>query len=560
LHRRASAWYAQHDLPAEAVQHALAIPDTELAACLIEPIAYPMALQGQISTVLSWLDALPEALFHTHLLLRAYHAQLLMFTNQLETAEIYLQEIEQGAREEVPAEQARTITGWVRSLRADLAVFKGDFPLGILLARQALDSLPEVEVLPRIPAMITVVHAFLVSGDVTPDSEHELVAAEVMMRSTGSLIAMERTRILLGRLYVLQGRLRQAAATYQQGWQVLSESEAVQSSFGSFFSHFALGDLLREWNDLEAAEWHLRQGMSLVNKPLTLEPFVALLGYIAPARVQQAHGQSHTALTTLDALAQVALQRHFAPHLMTQGAAVRVQLELAQGNTTGAIHWADFSGLSLQDADVPYPRESEYLALARVRIAQGSEEGGSPFLQEVLHLLDRLQASAEANAEANARLGSVLEILVVRTLALAVQGDRTAALINLEQALVQAAPEGYIRLLVDEGAPMLDLLRQVLARSRVPGYVATLLSAFGEHHVSELPLSSARPGALVEPLTEREREVLRLLLEGDSNREIARRLIVSVNTVKRHVYNLCSKLGVQSRTQAIARARNLNLL
>jgi LuxR family maltose regulon positive regulatory protein len=170
-----------------------------------------------------------------------------------------------------------------------------------------------------------------------------------------------------------------------------------------------------------------------------------------------------------------------------------------------------------------------------------------------LHLLDRLLRDDEAKA----RLGSALEILMLRALALEAQGNRMSALSTLERALVLAAPEGYIHLFVDEGEPMLALLRLAHARSRVPGYVATLLSAFGEQHVSTFPLSSARPSPLLEPLTER--EVLHLLLAGASNREIARRLVVSVNTVKRHVYNLCSKLGVQSRTQAIARARTLNL-
>jgi LuxR family maltose regulon positive regulatory protein len=154
----------------------------------------------------------------------------------------------------------------------------------------------------------------------------------------------------------------------------------------------------------------------------------------------------------------------------------------------------------------------------------------------------------------------VLHILVLRALALEAQGDRTSALFTLERALVLAEPEGYIRLFVDEGAPMRALLRQAYARSRVSGYVVTLLSAFGEQNLSDLPLASARPGALTEPLTEREREVLHLLLEGASNRQIAQRLVLSVNTVKRHVYNLCGKLGVQSRAQAIARARSLHLL
>lgn len=122
------------------------------------------------------------------------------------------------------------------------------------------------------------------------------------------------------------------------------------------------------------------------------------------------------------------------------------------------------------------------------------------------------------------------------------------------------AYKGYLRLFVDEGPPMRALLRHAQARGIVPGYVATLLRAFGEHHVSDLPLASPRPDPLAEPLTERERDVLRLLLEGASNREIAHHLVLSVNTVKRHVYNLCGKLGVQSRSQAIIRARDLNLL
>lgn len=134
------------------------------------------------------------------------------------------------------------------------------------------------------------------------------------------------------------------------------------------------------------------------------------------------------------------------------------------------------------------------------------------------------------------------------------------ALSTLERALLLAEPEGYIRLFVDEGVPMLALLRYAYMRGIVSRYVASLLAAFGEQHPSDLPLTSVRTDSLLEPLTERERDVLRLLLEGASNREIARRLVLSVNTVKRHVYNLCGKLGVQSRTQAIIRARTLNLL
>jgi ATP/maltotriose-dependent transcriptional regulator MalT len=563
LHRRASSWYEQHDLPIEAVQHALAAPDVELAARLIEPIALPVTLHGQIYTVLGWMKALPEALIRTRPYLCVYHASLLTFTNQLEEAEARLQEAEQGAQKEISVEQAQIIMGYVLTIRGDIALFSGDIPQAVSLARQALELLPEAEVIPRAGVMATTIRAYLVSGDVTSTSEHAVAVTVSFIHTTDNLFATVSSLTLLARLHVLQGRLRQAAATYAQVVKEVPRPEVLQTAFSSLFYYFGLGDLLREWNELEAAERHLVQGMALIKETLTVEPFVAVLGYTTLARLQQARGNSSAALAALDALTHMAQQRHFATHLLAQGEAVRGQLELAQDNVRAAARWAETSGLSSEDEDLRYPREGEYLVLARVRIAQGRDDlaghgnsGTSPFLQDVLHLLDRLLQDAEAKA----RLGSVLEILVLQALALEAQGNRTSALTTLERALVLAAPEGYLRLFVDEGAPMLALLRLAYARGIRLGYVATLLSAFGEQHAPTLPPSSPRSGLLLEPLTEREREVLRLLLEGSSNREIAHRLVLSVNTVKRHVYNICGKLGVGSRAQAIVRARTLNLL
>jgi len=560
LHRRASAWYEQHELPIEAVQHALAIPNAELAARLIEPVALPLTYQGQVSTVLGWLHTLPEALVHAYPFLSLYYAAFLTLTNQLEGAEELLQAVEQQIQE-VSAEQVWILSGWVRTIRARMTFISGDIPQAVSLARQALELLPETEVLPgasalatiiRASALATTIRAYLINGDTTLATEHEVIAADAFIRTSSNLFAAVTSICLLARLYVLQGRLRQAATTFEQVAQVVSRPEVLQTVYSSLFYYFGLGDLLREWNDLDTAERHLAQGMALVNETLTVEPFVATQGYTALARLQQARGNFCEALATLDALAQLAEQRHFPQHLLIQREAVRAQLELAQGNPAAAIYWADMSGLKVSDEDLSYPREGEYLALVRVRIAQARDDPATSLLQEVLHLLNRLLRDAEAKA----RMGSVLEILVLQALALEAQGNRTSALSTLEQALLQASPEGYIRLFVDEGEPMLTLLHQAHARSRIPGYVAVLLRAFGEQVVSDLP----RPSPLAEPLTEREREVLRLLLAGASNREIARRLVLSVNTVKRHVYNLCGKLGVQSRAQAIARARDLNLL
>jgi LuxR family maltose regulon positive regulatory protein len=409
LHRRASAWYEQHELPAEAVQHALAVPDAELAARLIEPIgAYLIERHGQISTVLGWMKALPDALVGTRPLLCVYHAVLLMYTNELEAAEVRMQEAEHGLKEH-SSEQARIILGIILSIRATISLSSDDIPRAISLAQQALALLPEEEAIPRASAQVTTLRAYQVSGEVTYDTEHGVEATVASIRTSEHLIATVISICLLAHLHVLQGRLRQAEATYAQVVQAVPLPGVLQNLFSSRYYYFGRGDLLREWNDLEAAERYLAQGMALENEKLRVEPFLASLGYTALARLLQARGNTTAALATLDTWVHLAGRQHYAIHQLTKVAAVRAQLELAQGNVAAAIRWADSSGLSTGDDDLRYPRESEYLILARVRIAQGSEAGASPFLQEVLHLLDRLQVSAEANA----RLGSVLEILVV---------------------------------------------------------------------------------------------------------------------------------------------------
>ena len=248
------------------------------------------------------------------------------------------------------------------------------------------------------------VYAYQVSGDVNPATEHEVAAAAFISDNPFSMVS---SMTLLARLYIMQGRLRQAAAAYRQVMQTVQQPELLQTVPSGLLYYFGLGDLLREWNELDKAEQHLVQGMALINETLTLDPVAAMLGYTAIARLQQALGNTTAALTTLDALAQLAEQRHFAPHLMTQMETVRIQLELAQGNLAAAFRWADSSGLSTEDDDVRYPREGTYLALARVRIAQGRDDPAAPFLRDALHLLDRLFQDAQAKA----RMNSVLEIL-----------------------------------------------------------------------------------------------------------------------------------------------------
>ncbi len=553
LHRRASAWYEQHEMFAEAIQHALAASDLERAARLIEDHGISFALRGQTHTMLGWLNALPEAVIRRHARLGLYSAVMLLFTNQVEAAETRLHDLEQGLQITVPNDQERVIRGQIAILRANLLRSCGDLALALALARRALELLPETDRF-RLPALVGAAHSYLVSGDVTLTAEHVAVATVASVRASGDLFALLQSITCLARLQGLQGHLRRAASTYGEAVRVLPGQGGLQSLLGSPAYYFGLGDLLREWNELDAAERHLVEGMDLVKGTLTVFADEVTLGYIALARLQQARGEYSRALATLDAFMDLARQRHFVPQMLARGMAVRAQVELAQANLTAALRWAAGSGLSLADEDLSYPREQEYLALARVRIAEARDDPASPFLQDTLALLDRLLHDAETKT----RLSSVLEILVLRALALSAREDQKYALTTLEHALTRAEAEGYIRLFVDEGGPMRSLLRQAQARGIASDYVAQLLAAFDEQHVAG-PAISAR-STLVEPLTEREREVLHLLSTGASNREIARRLVLSVGTVKKHVYNICGKLGTQSRTQALARARGLNLV
>jgi LuxR family maltose regulon positive regulatory protein len=571
LHRRASAWFEQQDLGVEAIQHALAGGDWERAVHLIERYAWAVMFRGQLHTVLGWFNALPAAFCRTRPVLYVQHANMLMHTNQLDAAETKLLEAEQGLLPDMLAEQARLVQGMVQTTRSNISFYRGDLPRCIVLAQQALATLPETARIPRAAAIAFAAHAFLVTGDVRPAAERQVAAVAPAARAAGNRFVLLRGITLMAQLQILQGRLHAAAATYRQAPQLAPEPGGLQHLIGSAAYYFGLGDLHREWNDLAAAEEHLAGGMERILAAVTPNALYFELGSLALARLQHARGDHMGAHATLERFADLGYERGFDPLVLAHGAAMRARLSLAQGNLDAAVRWADTSGLHADDDDLSYLHEAEYLTLARIHIAQGREAEPDE-VSAALHLLDRLLAAAEAGA----RMGSAIEILSLQALALQVRGDLTAALSVLTRALALAAPESYIRLFVDEGAPMAALLHEAYARGIIPIYVAKLLAAFPDNdevtrwqgdkirtvHEQTVTLSPPHPvtPSLIEPLSERELEVLRLIADGYSNQAIADRLVVAVGTVKKHINNLYGKLDVQSRTQALVRARDLHLL
>ncbi len=330
LHRRAAAWYEHNGLMVEAISHALAAADFEQAARLIEQIALPVMIPGQVHTLLGWLKALPETLLQAPALC-IIHAAALVLINQMEAAEARLQAAEQAVQVEPLSDQAQIILGWAAAVRGNLVRFSGDLTRSAALSHQALDLLPETEFM-WIIARLNAAYAFLINGEVTPALERHLAEVIQLIRPTHNPFTLLRSMTLLARLPALQGRLKQAVATYQEAAQVAPEQPGVQVVLNSSTYYFGLGDLLREWNELEAAERHLKQGLDMLNGAMIVEAEGATLGYMALARLKQAQGDCDGALATLRALAELAQQRNFFPPLIERGTAIQARLQLMPTN------------------------------------------------------------------------------------------------------------------------------------------------------------------------------------------------------------------------------------
>jgi LuxR family maltose regulon positive regulatory protein len=360
--------------------------------------------------------------------------------------------------------------------------------------------------------------------------------------------------IVLADIQIAQGRLHEAMTTYEQALQWATEPGAPVLR-GAADMYVGMSDLLREHNDLDAAKQHLLRSRALGE--LAELPQNPYRWCVAMARIRVAQGDLDGALDLLDQ-AERLYDGNFSPNVRPV-AAWKTRVWVAQGRFGEALGWAREQGLSAED-DLSYLREFEHITLARVLLARYQGDRTDRSIHGVVGLLERLLQAAQEGG----RMGNVLEILLLQAFARQTQGDLPAALVPLERALTLAEPEGYIRIFVDEGAPMAQLLSKAAAHGMMPDYIGKLLAVFeADERKSEgksylPPVSPAQP--LIEPLSQRELEVLRLIAQGLSNREIGERLFLALDTVKGHNRRIYDKLQVQSRTEAIARARELGLL
>jgi LuxR family maltose regulon positive regulatory protein len=532
LHRRAAAWYERYELMEEAVHHALKAQDYDLAVRLIQQVAFSLWQLSKTYTLLSWMKAMPEALLRSHPDLSVHYAAALTVSGQLDAVEPWLQSAEARFLERAASPTARAALGHVYRLRAYVARFVGTPAEALAFSQQALDYTPADRADMRGVTLLHTGHSHLLNGD-TAAADQALVEACDICRAVGHPAAYLSAAHYLAQLRTYQGRLRETAAIYRAAAEFVSEQKELVCAG---IEQIGLGDLLREWNDLEAATQHIHEGLRLAEMG---GDFVFLRdGYLARARLEQALGNPDEALAFVHKAERV-VQRHRCPWETALVGLWRARLCLARGDRAGAAAWALTCGLSPDDQP-RFLHEFGHITLAQVLLVQGH-------LDEAGRLLERLQEAAESAG----RWGRLIHILIAQALVRHASGDEARALICLERSLGLAEPEGYVRTFLDAGPEIATLLRRALDRGIAPGYVARLLAALDK------PVP-AQP--LVEPLTLRELEVLHLIAAGLRNQEIADQLVISLATVKRHISNIYGKLEVSHRTQAVAHARELGLL
>ncbi|MCP4543341.1 MAG: AAA family ATPase [Chloroflexi bacterium] len=541
LHNRASRWYEAEGFRADAIQHALVGSDWERAASLLNDVGEAMLKRGEVVTLLGWFRTLPDEVVHADPELCNLYSWPLILTEQIDAAESYLTRAEQIVQEQ-RGEDAPFLGGTAVA-RVHIARARGDVPRAIELSERALTLLPRDDLSARSIVAMNLGIAQWHSGRLV-EAKEALVETQRAAAGSGNDYVRCTALLFLSRIQQARGKLHQAAAAHRQ---LIRQGERIPIAA---LAHYDLGKLLYEWNDLSSAAEHLRQGIK-VSRDSGNKQYLAE-GCSALALVRQVQGESSAAQAALEEARQLS-QR---PDVSLDNLGEQILLALAQGDLRAASSAAEQSP-TLEDAG-SFPDSLRLLLTnARLLLAQEQKAAAADLLATLWGM------ASQAGWQSVVTQTRVLQALAAPT--------PDEALVLLRKALTLAEPEGYVRTFVDLGEPMAKLLRQVASQGIAPEYVGKLLAAIGVEkqrirgvemiESPPAPLPSHPPASLlIEPLSDRELQALRLLADGHTNQEMANELCVSINTVKAHLKNIYSKLGVHKRRQAVATARELDLL
>jgi LuxR family transcriptional regulator, maltose regulon positive regulatory protein len=550
LHLCASGWYEDNGLLPEAIDHAFSAPDHELAARLVERgIKEVWPRRGEIPTVLRWLEALPAGTKRRRPRLFIEHALALAVSDRPGDVEPLLQEAERAASDATADEKDRQfLWGCASAVRSWRARLRGDAPHAVELARQSLSVLPTEDTPQRTFAAICLGEALRTTGELAAASEAFAEAVE-LGRSAGHVYSTLIAMVWQARVQAAQGRLREAEDSFRRAQRFVTE-QGVELLPAAGLAHLGMGSLLYERNDLDGAERELEEGVDLAERAREMSNLV--WGYITLSRVKRARGKEEDALEKAREAERVA-RTSGADLEIAIATAWMVRLRLARGEFAEAVALEQERTANAENA-ADAARVVDRLTSARVLHAQDRHD-------EAFALLEELRGFAATSGIT----GGLIEILALQALVLWAKNEKEQAVSTLTRALLLAEPEAFVRTIVDEGAAMGDLLSAVLEvrqSGRLEG-AGQLSTRYLAEILATLAQEARALGAserLAEPLSERELEVLALIAAGESNREIAVRLFISISTVKTHLNNLYRKLGAANRTQAVTRARDLNLL
>jgi LuxR family maltose regulon positive regulatory protein len=508
---------------------------------------------------------MPEDFVRSQPWLCIFQAWIVRRAGRLDAVERLVRDAEQALKSEsapiASDSDLKAIRANIATLHAYMAIFNGEISRAIELSHQALELFPPDDLIRGVTS-VTLGLAYRMKSDLT-GAVKAFAEARSMSQKMGNVFLTHIATWHMGYTLMLQGQLHHAIGAYRESLELASE-QGKQGILYSGQPKIYIGSILREWNELEAAETHLREGIELCEPTRLLDALTD--GYLAMARLRLAQGDLNGARDACADARQTLQVPNPDPVSLIRADDCRIRVWLAQGKYQEAARWAEESGLTVDD-ELSYVRELEHISLARVLVALGREQPEGSHTDDALNLLARLLEAAEMAGW----MEKAVEILVLQALAFQVKGEEEAALAALGRALSLAEPQGYVRTFVDEGAPMAVLLHKAATSGLAPDHANKLLAAFGAEaqwgrgaEEPEIIPSPPPPGPPspwpLDPLSEREREVLRLLATELSGPEIAGELTVALSTVRYHTNNIYSKLCVHNRRAAIRRAEELSLL
>ena len=566
LHKRASMWLSEHGFMDEAVDHALKSKDFQYAARLIEVQAESIWSQGEHIKLGRWLDELPEDVLYMKPTSSILKARYQCTSGQISEAECTLDSVErliESSTIKAPDEgdqelpilreyEIDELRGRVEVSRALISSFQGDI-IGIIQhGETALDFLPEHDLIWRGVAenLLGNAHGFI--GDMNAAYEARFNALKACL-AAGDIYLILTANLQLAITLREQGKLQAVIDICQQQMQFAKGNGMSETRLVGYLLSI-WGETLAEMNVLDEAFEKVTRGTFLTVRSGDMQ----MIGwsYMCSTRVLFSRRDWKAAEEGLQDMGKYTRETQVPPWIASQMAAWKVRVSLAQGNLYHAVRWEEELELTLNLQDltpkaVNFFSLFDYLVFARILMVEAK-------LDEALKLLSMLLEAAETGG----RTSKVIEIIILQALTLKAQGANEKALSCLEVALSLAEPAGFFRIFVDEGQPMAGMLYETLIREIAPEYVSSLLAAFTVEETGDPdPLDTGtNQNDLIEPLTEREIEVLRLIAEGFSNQAIAARLYVSLNTVKAHTRSIYSKLDVHSRVSAVARGRTLGIV